>query len=397
MNALKCPTLALLVLAALPTTALARSHRAHDYREYERATVFVENETSVAMTVSVDHGAPQTIRPYRTEAFVATGPYAEIEATYVQFGERRTLSKSLVALNGRRSLEFGLHPTSVGLLKLVNDTGVAADVFADGREIAELRAGETRIVRMALGSARVEMIANGVYVGRLDTNIRAFAEPTLVGRAPTTANVTVVNPFPFDLRVSDERGNTRTIEQRGRTVFVGQSVGTARFVARRTNGDLVDDERVNIRNWTGAIWTPDVPSTGLVRVDSDYGRTARVLVDGRITAMIPAYGEESVRLPVGPASIEVRDLDGVLLEKAKIEVDAWRTITVDFEAPRRSGSTAYADYRDEHSGEHAGGRDDQHGESDDSRDGHGSTEGRDAYGHEHASGESCSGRQSASR
>lgn len=378
MNALKCPTLALLVLAALPTTALARSHRSYDYRDYTRATVFIENETSAAMTVSVDRGVPQTIGPYQTEAFVATGRYAEIEATYVQFGERHTLTKSLLALNGRRTLEFELEPVSVALMKLVNDTGVSAEVFADGREIAELRAGETRIVRMPVGHARVEMIANGVNVARLDTHIRAFAEPTLVGRAPTVANVTVVNPFPFELRVTDERGNTRSIEPRGKAVFVGQTVGSARFIARRTNGDVVDDERVNVRSWSGALWTPDVPTTGLVRIDSDYGRTARVLADGRIIAMIPAYAEESLRLPIGPVSIEVRDLDGALLEKVRVEVDAWRTTTVDFDAPRRSGSTADLEY------EHGGGHE-EHGD------------GRDEYGHEHVSGESCSEHQSASR
>ena len=376
MNALTCRTLAVLALAAVPSLASARGNRHADSSEHGWTTVLVENETSTVVTVSVDSGVSKVLGPYQTELFPATGKYAEIEATYVQFGERRMLTSAMVPLSRGRTTQFEVRPVNVGLMKLVNETGVPADVYADGREIAELRAGDTQIVKVPLGHAHVEMIAHGYVVARLDTTVRAFAEPTLVGRAPTVASVTVVNPFPFDLRVSDERGNTRTIAERGRTVFTNVPVGSVRFVARRVSGDVVDDERVAVRSWTGATWTPDPPTTGLVRLDSNYGRTARVLADGRIVAMVSAYDDEMLRLPVGNTTIEVRDLDGALLARANVDVDAWRTTTVNFDAPRRSTAATDADAEHgygNHEPAYVGGRDD--------------------YGHDHAAGEHCDGRR----
>jgi hypothetical protein len=379
MNALTLRSFTILLLGAVPAAASARGGHDHSYASHHSATVLVDNETSVAVTVTVDRGQTRVLAPYESARFVASGKYAEISSSYVQFGERRQLASGLIPIRSGRTAYFDIEPVTVGLLKVVNDTGISAEVYLDGRELIDLDVGQTRLVRVPLGPARIEMRARGQSVARLDTTIRAFAEPTLVGRAPSFASVTVINPFPFDIRVSDDRGNTRTIDERGRAVFGNVPVGNTQLVARRLSGEVIDQEHVSVRAWSGAVWTVDPPSTGVLLVDSNVGRTTRVLVDGRVTAILPAYAEQSLRLPIGFASIEVRDLDGNLLERARVEVNAWRTIEVDvgYEGRRPSSATAYSydDDQDRHDSE---GRRPDHAESDsmhdhDHRDGEGAS------------------------
>jgi hypothetical protein len=332
-------TVIVAAIAVLPTLASAQSRHHHS----PTSTVYVDNDTSATMTVTVDGNSRRTLAPHESGRFTAWGDHATIHADYRLYGETRALVDAVIRVSPGRSTWYELNSPRQALVEVVNETGVSAELIADGREVAELRAGQTRFVSLPVGRTDLRMVANGVTVERRELTLRALEETVIVGRAPRFADVTVYNPFPFAVTLTCDRGMRRTVEAYGRTTYDDVAVGSFHLVATRANGQRVDEERINVRAWSGGSWTLDPPSTGLVRIDSDVARSVRVTVDGRIVTILPGFGEATVELPVGVAWLEARDLDGDLVERERVTVEAFRNSTVHIDEARHDSRDADRD------------------------------------------------------
>ena len=276
--------LALLV----PVGASARDSHRYDHYDHHDGYVLVENDTPEALLVRVEGNDSRLLRPNETVRFRADGGYVNVSASYEAFGAQQPLSSRTVKVYPGRTSEVELRPPSRGLVRVVNDTGVYAEVLADGRELARLRPGQSQVLSLSLGSTTLSMVANGVLVQRDYVYVRPFVEATIVGRAPGRADLLVYNPFPFSITLTCDRGMTRTVEPRARVVYDDVAVGTFHLVARRTNGQVVDDERIRVDPWRGASWTIDPPSTGLVRLDNEHHEPVRVYQQGQLVAVLQA-------------------------------------------------------------------------------------------------------------
>ncbi len=316
-------------LLCLLAPAVANAHgstRSHRYDGYVR----VENETSEALTVRVDGNDARVLAPWETVRFRADSGYVVVSATYKAFGESRLLSNKTVKVYGGRTADVELRPPSTALVKVVNNTGVPAELVASGREVAELAPSQSRIVALPLGSTSLDLVANGRVVEHEHVYLRPFEEETITGFAPSRADLVVYNPLPFSVTLTCDRGLTRTVESRGRVVYEDVAVGAFHLVARRPGGERVDEEQIRVDPWRGGSWTIDPPREGLVQLENEHHEGVRVYADGRIVAMLNAEQDHTLSLSVGPLTLEVRELDGSLVERATITVDPYRKSTVEF-------------------------------------------------------------------
>lgn len=342
----------ILVLAlAVPLTASAHgSTRNHRYDGYVR----VENDTAEALLVRVDGNDSRLLRPWETVRFRADSGYVSVSATYEAFGQQQLLANRTVKVYAGRTSEVELRPPSRGLVRVVNDTGVYAELLADGREVAELRPGQAQVVSLSLGNTSLVLVANGVAVERARVDVRPFIETTLVGRAPARADLVVYNPFPFAVTLTCDRGLSRVVEARGRVVYDDVPVGSFHLVARRSSGQVVDDERIAVDPWRGGAWTIDPPTTGLVRLDNEHHEPVRVYQSGRLVATLGARQDSTVTLAVGSTTLEVREFDGRMVDREFLTVDPYRTTTVEFGWPGEPVYTSGQHRPDDHHAEDHG-------------------------------------------
>ncbi len=340
-------SVALLCLLA-PTVANAHGSSRNDrYDGYVR----VENETGEALTVRVDGGDARVLSPWETVRFRADSGYVVVSASYRAFGESRLLINKTVKVQSGRTADVELRPPSTALVKVVNNTGVPAELHANGREVTELSPSQSRIVSLPLGSTSLDLVASGRVVEHEHVYLRAFEEETIVGYAPARADLVVYNPLPFSVTLTCDRGLTRTVESRGRVVYDDVAVGNFHLVARRPSGERVDEEQIRVDPWRGGSWTIEPPREGLVRLENEHHEGVRVYADGRIVLMLNAEQDHTLSLPVGPLTLEVRELDGTLVERAALTVDPYRKSTVEFGWDSRPSYT---------SGQHRPDDDDEH-------------------------------------
>ncbi|MBM4390167.1 MAG: hypothetical protein FJ090_03515 [Deltaproteobacteria bacterium] len=329
-------SVALLCLLAPAAASAHGSSRDHRYDGYVR----VENETGEALTVRVDGNDARVLGPWETARFRADSGYVVVSASYRAFGESRLLVNKTVKVYRGRTADVELRPPSTTLVKVVNNTGVPAELRSSGREVVDLAPSQSRIVSLPVGSASLELVANGRIVEHEHLYLRPFEEETITGFAPSRADLVVYNPLPFPVALTCDRGLTRTVEPRGRVVYDDVAVGSFHLVARRPGGERVDEEQIRIDPWRGGSWTIDPPSQGLVRLDNEHHEGVRVYADGRIIAMLNAEQDHTLSLPLGPVTLEVRELDGTLVDLDAITVDPYRTTTVEFGWDRRPGYTS---------------------------------------------------------
>lgn len=318
---------ALVTLALAPTQAEARSRR---HSSPDLGTVEVMNRTGVPLTVSVESGSTQVLSPWETARFRAVEGERTVVATYTQFGKAQTLFATEVHVRDHRSVRLDARPPSAGKVRVVNETGVMARVFDNGREVAELAPGGSRILTVALGYHDVHMIAEGITVESEHFVVNAFGSDTVVGRAPRFADLVVSNPLPFPVTVEVEDGPARRVAAYGKTTFEDVPAGRNEVTVRRLGGHFVDAEVVSVSPFHGARMRVDEPTTGLVTLESADDDMLRVTLDGRLVATMAPFQEVTLLLPRGHGFLEVRELDGSLVERTMIDVDPLREASVGF-------------------------------------------------------------------
>lgn len=318
-------------LATLALAAVANPAEAHSRHRYAEpvGTVLVANRTAVPVTVYVEGGGSRTLPAYATQAFSAEFGRATVRASFVQYGGAVSLLDREVRVRWDRAAYVEVVPPAAGRVQVVNDTGIRSEVFVDGREVAELSAGTSRILTLPLGRAELRMVANGREVQAACVDVRPFSDTVLVGEAPRFADVVVSNPLPIavDVRVA---GTSRRVAAYGRATFDDVAVGVTDVTVARPGGPTLDVDRAYVAAWTGAFVTVDAPRTGPVRLDSHDDDRVDVFVDGRFVATVAPGAEPVVELPVGGRSIEVRRADGCFVEREFVVVDAYRLTDVDF-------------------------------------------------------------------
>ena len=339
--------LAMLSLAAAATPAEAHSRHG---QSWPTGTVLVENRSGIPVSVYVEGSGIRSLRAWETAAVPAVEGYDVVRATYQDQGSTYTLATREVRVRRYRTSVVELSPPTVAHVLAVNDTGVRAEVFVNGREAAELSPGSSRTLSVAPGFARLEMVANGTTVESKRVEVTPLDGTTIVGHAPRFGDIVVQNPLPFAVDISLNGGKERRIEAYGSTRLIGVAVGTAEVSVRRTEGFLVDNERVNVRPWSGGAMIVDVPQTGLVRMQSNDDSTLRVFVDGRLVRMLSPFEDATLLLDRGDATIEVRTLDGRLVTRSFVEVDPLRSRTLSF--GRRDGDGRYDEGQHRPEGDH---------------------------------------------
>lgn len=351
---MKLPVPALLVtlsLAVFATPADAHSRRP---TTPPVGYVTVDNHAGTPVTVTVEGSGARVVGAGETVRFATYEGEISVSATYSQYGNTYSLISRDVRVRSHRSTELSLGAPTSGKVKVVNDTGVAASVFLDGRTFTSLSPGATRILTVPLGMNELTMFANGVRVESTCLEVHPFSEATVVARAPAFADLVVSNPLPFAVDVTVDHGSERRVAANTSTVFPHVRVGRVVVESERVGGYAIDDETVNVRAWSGAEMTVNTPRTGLVRLDSDTGEFVRVFIDGRLVSLIEPFADTTLLLPVGPTVLEVRKLEGGLVERSYVVVDALRTTSLEFgrrEHDKRVSDRGDHDERDDHEGE----------------------------------------------
>jgi hypothetical protein len=316
---------AILGLALIATPAEARSHRARDV-----GTVEVMNRTSVPLTVSVESGGTRVLSPWETARFGALEGRRTVRATYEQFGMAQTLFATEVRVHEYRSVRLDARPPESGRIRVVNETGVRATVLDNGREVAELAPGTSRILTVPLGRNDVHVIAAGITVESEHLIVNAFDDDTVVGRVPRFADLVVKNPLPFAVDVQVDGRPSRRVSAYGSVVLDDVRTGRTEVTVRRTTGQVVDQSNVSVDPFRGGYMRVDVPNTGLVKLESADDDMLRVTLDGRLVATMAPFQQVTLALPVGAGFLEVREMDGRLVHRTMIEVDPLREVGVGF-------------------------------------------------------------------
>lgn len=320
------------LLATLTLATYTAPADAHSRRPTPPATgyVSIDNHAGVPMTVTVEGSGSRVLAAWESGRFATYEGDISVRAAYTQYGSSFSLVNREVRVRAHRTTDVTLNAPDAGKVRLVNDTGVASTVFLNGRTLANLSAGSTRILSVPLGPNELTMVANGVRVESARVDVRPFSESTVVGKAPAFADLIVSNPLPFAVDVTVDHGSARRLSATSSTVFPHVRVGRVEVESKRIGGYLIDEEPVSVRAWSGAEMTIDTPRTGLVKLDNDARELVRVFVDGRLVSLLEPHADATLLLPAGPVVLEVRTLQGGLVERSYVVVDPLRTTSLDF-------------------------------------------------------------------
>lgn len=317
-------------LALAVATSPADAHSRHHRPATPMGVVLVQNTTAQPITVSLGGVAVRTLSAYSTETLLAPVGDAELRATVQLYGRSFELLERRVRISERRTGFVQVEAPTVGRVKVVNDTGVPATAFVNGREVAELGVGASKIVTVPLGKDEITMVANGVQVAERCVTARPFTETSVVGEAPRFASVVVSNPLPIPVAVRVDGFAEREVPARGSVSFAGVPVGGVTVTTERVAGGRLDTDRAYVSPWSGAFLVVEPPRTGFVRLDSHDDDMVQVFVDGRFLTTVAPRGSFVAELPVGDAAVSVTRLDGRPVEFERIQVDPYRTLEVDF-------------------------------------------------------------------
>ncbi|MSQ02356.1 MAG: hypothetical protein EXR71_10785 [Myxococcales bacterium] len=346
-------TLAALALATISTPAEARSRHS---RSGDRGIVEVQNRAGVTLTVSVEGGGTQTLSPGEIERFSAPEGRVDVRASYGMYGTSFSLFAKEVRVYDHRVTRVDATAPRSAKVRLVNDSGVDAEFFADGREIAELNNGTSRIVNLPVGAVELTAYARGQRLEAESVFLRPFDETVLVAEAPRFGDLVVDNPLPITVEVTVGHADQR-IAAGGRAVFRHVPVGIVEVSTERIGGQLVDRERVSVHPFSGARVVIDAPDTGLVQLQSRDDDLIRVFADGRVLATLAPRQALTLLLPLGEVLLEMRTLDGRLVERSFVRVAPYTAAELDFGRVERD--------RGQHAPDEHQGCDGDHGDHDD--------------------------------
>ncbi len=340
MNRTVPALLVTLSLAVLSTPAEAHSRRSSTPPV---GYVSIDNHAGVPLSVTVEGSGARVVGAWETVRFATYEGEISVGATYSQYGNTYSLAHRDVRVRSHRTTSLTLGAPESGKVKVVNDTGVTASVFLNGRTFTSLTPGASRILTVPLGKTELTMFANGVRVESACLEVRPFSESTVVAHAPAFADLIVSNPLPFAVDVTVDHGSQRRVAASSSTVFTDVRVGRVEVEYERLGGFAIDDEIVNVRAWSGAEMTVNTPRTGLVRLDSDAGEFVRVFIDGRLVSLVEPFAETTLLLPIGPTVLEVRKLEGGLVERSYVVVDPLRTTSLEFGRREEGKHVSYDD------------------------------------------------------
>lgn len=292
--------------------------------------IVVINDSGAPMNVMLAGRESRTVADHERVMLIAPIGDQALRATYSQLGRMRTLDAEMVSVQPYETTVVTLHPDRNSRVRVTNDTSTAATVFADGRLVASLEPGGSQVVRVRVGAVAFEMTSeSGRTLEERDMFVAPYAENAWIVSRPTTADLVVSNPLQIPVTV-DGAGGSRQIPAFGRVVFDDVPIGTLHLIARRTSGQVVDEDTVAVRA-DGGTWRVDPPRFGLVALTSSAGAPVTVLSDGVTVGHLDAWGNSVAELSVGWHEIVVVDGRGRQVEDRWIEVDPFdlASLTVD--------------------------------------------------------------------
>lgn len=315
------------LFSALLALSVTGTAEARTYYPPTYGTVYVTNQTPASLLVTVD-GRAASVAPGRSLPFQAREGEVAVRATYRQFGIDRGLPVREVYVRSSRAASVVLTSPSTGYVKVQNQADRAADLLVDGRVYTSLQPYQSRIVPMTVGCHDLAMVAGTWTVDRERVEVAAFAEPMFIAEMPRVNDLVVYNPLPIPLQVLTDRGQSRTVDALGQTVFHDVPIGALHVTARRVTGEQVDDVVATIRPDGITSWRVDAPTRGLVDLLNDEPVSTQLLVDGRYTRSLAPGQDAHFELALGSHHVELVDERGRRIEDTWVTVDPFRTARV---------------------------------------------------------------------
>ncbi len=185
-----------------------------------------------------------------------------------------------------------------------NEVGRAVTVYADGRKVEVLRAGERARLRVRSDTRVLEARVGSRRIARFDVD-----GPEVLWRLvrPTETAVLVTNPLPIDVVVS-LGGERRDVSAGASVLFAGVDVGSATLVARRGTGQVVDRDTVRLSAFDDFRWEVEAPETGLVRVLNRWSSPLEVELDGEVVGVIEPGQSRTFEAGIGWTDVELTRL-----------------------------------------------------------------------------------------
>jgi hypothetical protein len=320
------PLLALTALVGLASTEARANPSAPPHApgaypsRVSTGQVIVQNRSGGPVRLSLGAREARTVEAGEDATFHAPAGITTVSASYEQFGDTRVLENETVRVLPRQASVVVIEPETTARILVTNATRRTAQLYIDGVPSGVFSPGETQLVSTVVGEASLWMTSDGRDLDRAQITLRPFAEQTWTAEVPAIANVTVVNPLPIPVTLTCARGLVRTVAPGASAVYANVPFGTFHLIARRTTGELVDQQVISVGREDANRWRIDPPTTGLVVVDSDDDRTTRVLVDGELAATLSPDAQKRLALSVGWHQVSMIDPTGRTLGDTWVEV-----------------------------------------------------------------------------
>lgn len=290
--------------------------------------VVVQNNAGVDVWVKLPDRSAQLLPVgRRLVADVAAGD-AVVKASYMAFNTRILLERDRLNVAPGGVYTVVLRPEDEARVLVTNATPIEADLMIGANVMAHLLPGAQTIIATRPGLTSMSLVANGRALASTRMDLRPYTEPVWTVNRPATAQLVVTNPLPMPIRVAADGRGSRVVDAFQRTVFDDLPIGMVRVTATRLSGERVDDDVFDLRYGSTASWRVDAPITGLVRVDSEHGRTVWVGLDGWNMGSVAPWGEAVVEVPVGWQRLIVTDDRGFRVEDDWVEVRPYEIVTM---------------------------------------------------------------------
>lgn len=207
-----------------------------------------------------------------------------------------------------------------------NDVGRAITVYADGRQVEVVKAGDSARVRIDRDTRKLEARVGTRRVARLNPDGR---DRVWRIERPTETGVLVKNPLPIDVVITLD-GVTRTLQAGATGVFDEVSVGTNTFVARRVSGQVIDRDTVSLSAFADFRWEIDPPVQGLVSVQNRWSTPLEVELNGKVVAVLKPGQSRTFKVRCGRTSVELTRMSrsgrrGAEVVDTMVRIDRYET------------------------------------------------------------------------